>query len=127
MQNAKVIPHNIDANDVLRKSGKSELIRQLSEQLELIHDLNLNISHQSHHTTIKFLTQTLNNILIALSPINFEQILHIEYQDDLNRYMQKSGIINIPKSLIAVVVVDKTLQKSGELTVNMFGLPKIRK
>lgn len=106
---------NTDANDILSRHGSNELKKQIEKYViktsTTLKDTSTNYDNK--------LSNILDKIVDCLPKIEFSDILLAEYDDDLSRYTQKSGFVNIPKSLIAVVVIDKILQQAENLNINI--------
>lgn len=107
---------SIDANDVFALYGSSELEKQIEKFI--ISDSS-NLAEKCIINYDNKLAYILDKITSNLDRIEFIDVLLSEYDDDLNRYTQRSGFINIPKSLVAVVVIDKILQKAELLNINI--------
>ena len=107
---------SIDANDVFALYGSSELEKQIEKFI--ISDSS-NLAEKCIINYDNKLAYILDKITSNLDRIEFIDVLSSEYDDDLNRYTQRSGFINIPKSLVAVVVIDKILQKAELLNINI--------
>jgi len=106
---------NTDANDILSRHGSHELETQIKKYIIGTSTISENKTaiHDSR------LSDILEKIINCLPKIEFSDVLLADYDDDLSRYTQKSGFINIPKSLIVVVVIDKILQQAENLNINI--------
>lgn len=111
---------NTDINDVMIKIGADGLAEQYTQlQKSKNNHNNKSKTHNTNDVADPSVQQLLDQILSNIEKVDFESMTKLQLSDEQLASYIKSGNINLPKRIIAVLVIDHVLDTANNCNVEI--------